>query len=55
MEPELRDLLTRLSLALGAPQSDENSDDLIEVFGEVEVKRTEVSRQLIEWLESEAD
>ena len=38
MEPELRDLLTRLSLALGAPQSDENSDHLIEVFGDVEVK-----------------
>lgn len=55
MDPNLRNLLTRLATVLGEPESDENADDLIEVFGELESKRSEISLILTDWLESEPD
>ena len=53
MESKLRDLLTRLATALAEPASDDNADDLIELFGDVEANRADVAKQLIEWLEAE--
>ena len=55
MESDLRDLLTRLAAVLGNQETDTDADDLIEVFGEVEVNRDAISCQLTEWLESDAD
>ena len=55
MDANLRNLLVRLATVLGEPESDENADDLIEVFGEVESKRAEIARILTAWLQSDSD
>ena len=55
METTIRDLLTRLATVLGNPEAANDADDLIEIFGDVEANRVMVSRQLAQWLESDAD
>ena len=55
MESKLRDLLTRLTAILGNPDSETDADDLIEIFGDVEANRVAVSRQLDQWLKSDAE
>ena len=55
METNVRDLLTRLATVLGNPDSETDADDLIEIFGDVEANRESVSRQLTDWLKSDAD
>ena len=53
MESKLRDLLTRLARALAESESDDNADDLIEIFGDIEANRAGVAKQLTEWLEAD--
>ena len=55
MEATIRDILTRLATVLGNPEEETDADDLIEIFGDVEANRVMLSRQLAQWLESDAD